>query len=72
MYSKKCVGLKKQSIVDYTSYRSMSLLFNIENIIEKLMYKRLPNFLDIKNLIYSLQLGFRPKYSTNHALIILS
>ena len=36
------------------------------------MYKRRSNFLDINNLIYSLQLGFRPKYSTNHALINLS
>ena len=36
------------------------------------MYKRLSNFLDINNLIYSLQFGFRPKYSTNHALINLS
>ena len=36
------------------------------------MYKRLPNFLDINNLIYLLQFGFRPKYSTNHALINLT
>ena len=36
------------------------------------MYKRLSNFLDINNLIYSLQFGFRPKYSTNHALINLT
>ena len=61
---------KKQSRVDYTKYRPISLLSNIENIIEKLMNKRLSNFLDINNLIYSLQL--RPKYSTNHALINLS
>ena len=36
------------------------------------MYKRLSNFLDINNLIYSLQFGFQPKYSTNHALINLT
>ena len=36
------------------------------------MYKRLSNFLDINNLIYSLQFGFWPKYLTNHALINLS
>ena len=51
----------KQSRVDYTNYRPISLLSNIEKIIEKLMYKRLPSFLDINNLIYSLQFGFRPK-----------
>ena len=63
---------KQQSKVDYTNYRPISLLSNIEKIIEKLMYKRLSNFLDINNLIYSLQFGFRPKYSTTHALINLT
>ena len=63
---------KKQSKVDYTNYRPISLLSNIEKIIEKLMYKRLSNFLDINNVIYLLQFGFRPKYSTNHALINLT
>ena len=63
---------KKQSRVDYTNYRPISLLSNIEKIIEKLMYKRLSNFLDINNVIYLLQFGFRPKYSTNHALINLT
>ena len=48
----------KQSKVDYAYYRPISLLSNIEKIIEKLMYKRLSNFLDINNLIYSLQFGF--------------
>ena len=63
---------KKQSRVDYTNYRPISLLSNIEKIIEKLMYKRLSNFLDINNVIYLLQFGFRPKYSTAHALINLT
>ena len=60
---------KKQSKVDYANYRPISLLSNIEKIIEKLMYKRLSNFLDINNLIYSLQFGFRQNHSTAHALI---
>ena len=63
---------KKQSRVDYTNCRATSLLSNVEKIIEKLMYKRLSNFLDINNLIYSLQFGFRPKYSTTHTLINLT
>ena len=63
---------KKQSKVDYANYRPISLLSNIEKIIEKLMYKRLSNFLDINNLIYSLQFGFRQKYSTTHSLINLT
>ena len=36
------------------------------------MYKRLSNFLDINKLMYLLQFGFRPKNSTNHALINLT
>ena len=36
------------------------------------MYKRLPNFLDMNNLIYPLQFGFQAKYSTTHALINLT
>ena len=36
------------------------------------MYKRLSTFLDINNLIYSVQFGFRLKHSTTHALINLT
>ena len=57
--------------VDYANYRPISRLSNIEKIIEKLMYKTLSNFLDINNLIYSLQFDFRQKYSTTHSLINL-
>ena len=63
---------KKQSKVDYVNYRPISLLSNIEKIIEKIMYKRLSNFLNINNLIFSLQFGFRQKYSTTHTLINLT
>ena len=51
-------------------YRPISLLSNVKKIIEKLMQKRLSNFLVIKNL--SLQFVFGPKYSTTHALINLT
>ena len=54
---------KNQSKVNYTNYRPISFLSNIESIIEKPMYKRLSNFLDICNLIYLLQFGFRLKHS---------
>ena len=50
---------KNQSKYDYTNYRPT----------EKLIYKRLSNFLDINNLIYSLQFGFRQNYTTTHALV---
>ena len=59
---------KKDSKLDYSNYRSISLLSNIEKIFEKLMYKRLYTFLN-KNVIYNLQFGFRQQYSTSHTLI---
>ena len=62
---------KKQSKVDYTNYRPISLLSNIEKI-KKLMYKRLSNFLDINKLLYSLQFGFWQKHSATYALINLT
>ena len=61
-----------KSKVDYTKYRPISLLSNIEKVIEKRMYKRLSNFLYINNLIYLLQFCFQLKYSTTHALINLT
>ena len=42
---------KKQLKADYTNYRPISLLSNIEKVIEKLMCKGISNFLDISNLI---------------------
>ena len=59
---------KEDSKLDYSNYRPISLLSNIEKILEKLMYKRLYTFLNNNN-IYNLQFGFRQQYSTSHALI---
>ena len=60
---------KKASKLDYSNYRPISLLSNIEKILEKLMHKRLYTFLNNSNTIYNLQFGFRQQYSTSHALI---
>ena len=62
---------KKQSKFDYTNHTPISLLSNIEKIIEKLTYKKRSNFRGVNNLIYSLQLGFRQKHLTTHALLVL-
>ena len=50
---------KKDSKLDDSNYRPISLLPNIEKILEKLMYKRLDTFLNNNNIIYNLQFGFR-------------
>ena len=60
---------KKDSKLDYSNYSPISLLSNIEKILEKFMYKRLFTFHDNKNIIYDLQFGFRQQYSTSLALI---
>ena len=60
---------KKDSKLDYSNYHPISLLSNIEKILEKIMYKRLYTFLDNKNIIYDLPFGFRQQYSPSHALI---
>ena len=48
---------------------TISLLLNIQKILEKLMYKRLYTFLNNNNIIYDLQFGFRQQYSASHALL---
>ena len=48
------------------------MLSNIDKILERLMYNRLYNFLEKKEIIFSLQFGLRQKYSTTHALIHLT
>ena len=60
---------KKDSKLNYSNYRPISLLSNIEKILEKLMYKRLYAFLNYNNIIYDLEFRFRQQYSTSHALI---
>ena len=61
--------LKKDSKLDYSNYQPISLLSIIEKNLENPMYKRLYTFLNKNNIIYNLQFGFRPQYSTSHALI---
>ena len=63
---------KKESKLDFSNYRPISLLSNLDKIFEKLMHNRLTNFLEKNNIIYPLQFGFRTNYSTTHALIHLT
>ena len=58
--------------LDYNNYRPISLLSNVNKIIEKLMHKRLSKFLSKYNCLYELQFGFRKYHSTTHALMYLT
>ena len=60
---------KKDSKLIVANYRPISLLSNINKILEKLMFNRLYSFLEANKCIYELQFGFRQKHSTNHALL---
>ena len=60
---------KKDSKLDYSNYRSISLLSNVEKILEKPVYNRFYTFLNKTNVIYNLQFEFRQQHSTSHVLI---
>ena len=67
----KVIPIHKKQSNFYAIYRPISFLSNIEKIVEKLMHKRLSNFLDINTLIYSLQLSFRQKQLIDVALAVV-
>ena len=60
---------KKGSKLLISNYRPISLLSNLNKILEKLMFNRVYKFLEEHKCFYNLQFGFRKKHSTNHALI---
>ena len=63
----KVVKLKSRILC--SNYRPISLLSNIEAIIEKLMHKRLNVFLEKKKIYCNFQFWFRSNLSTNNALL---
>ena len=63
---------KKDSSDNPSNYRPISILSVFSKIFEKLMYKRLYQFLDSFEILYPLQFGFREKHSTSHALLCLT
>ena len=63
---------KKDSKSNFTNYRPISLLSNLDKILEKLMHGRLSTFLNIQDIIYPLQIGFHQNYSASYALIHLN
>ncbi len=60
---------KKDSKLLVSNYRPISLLSNLNKILEKLMFDRVYKFLEKFKCFYKHQYGFRSKHSTNHALI---
>ena len=61
---------KKDSKLDYSNYHLISLLSNVEKMLEKLiMFERLYTFLNNNNVTGNSQIGFRQQYATSVALI---
>ena len=52
-----------------TNYRPISILTCFSKIFEGLLYKRVNNFLNKRNVIINSQYGFESKVSTNHAFV---
>ena len=50
------------------NYRPISLLITVSKLLEKIMYKRVYNFLSDTNQLYSSQYGFRSQHSCDHAI----
>ena len=63
---------KKGPTNDVNNYRPISLLSVFSKIMEKLMASRLTNYLELHEIIYPNQFGFRAGYSTSHSLISIT
>ena len=63
---------KKGSSCLVSNYRRISLLSIFNKLIEKLMYNRIIGYLEKFSILHNNQFGFRSKYSTTHALLLLN
>ena len=62
---------KKGDITELSNYRPISLLTSFSKITEKIIYKRLCNYLNDNNILVGDQYGFREKLSTKTATYTL-
>ena len=62
----------KDSVISMNNYRPISLLSSFSRILEKLVYKRLVNFIDKYNILYVNRFGFREQHSTMHATLLIT
>ena len=60
---------KSGSKTSTSNYRPISLLTSFSKIYEKLMHKRIVNFMEANNSLYEMQYGFRSGRSCEHAVL---
>lgn len=63
---------KKWSSCLVSNYRPISLLSIFNKLIEKVMYYRIISYLEKFYILHNNKFGFRLKYSTTHALLLLT
>ena len=63
---------KKDSQLCLSNYRPISLLSIFNKLLEKLMCKRLLNFLEKEKILFDNQFGFRANHSTDHAILSIT
>jgi hypothetical protein len=71
-YSKVKPLYKKGEKSCISNYRPISLLPAFSKIFEKVMYKRVSDFLNFNNILAGEQFGFRKNLSTNKALFSIT
>ena len=62
---------KRGDTASFNNYRPVSILPLFSKILEKLMYKRIIDFINEHEILYKYQFGFRAGHSTNMALVTL-
>ena len=60
---------KNDDRTDANNYRPISLLSNFNRLFEKMMYKRMQNFIQKHAILSSCQYGFPELHSTEHAIL---
>ena len=60
---------KTEDETDANNYRPISLLSIFDRIFGKVMYKKRMHFINVKNILFSGQYGFREGFSTEHATV---
>ena len=69
----KVIPIFKKGLASRKSnFRPISLLSVFSKLFEKLMHKRLYRFLEICEILFCMQFGYRTGHSTDHALISLT
>ncbi|XP_065654789.1 uncharacterized protein LOC136081403 [Hydra vulgaris] len=63
--------LKSGDETSVSNYRPISILSYFLKLLEHIMYKRLYYFLDVNNILYSKQFGFKKSHSADQAIVHL-